>query len=215
MNKVLIFIVLLTASARAYAQYDFPEWQTEKYKTANTAANVSYMSKDEAEILLLLNYARMDGKLFAETYLKKYVEIKNLSNSKPLKSLYTELNKLNPLPLINPSEGLTKAARSHAEYMGKSGKLGHKGKGGKNPTERIEQFVEWDVWVAENCQYGAATPVEIVLHLLIDEKVPDLGHRKNILDKRAKYIGIAIAPHKDYRINTVMEFAGGIIRNKF
>ena len=211
--KVLLlnlFIFTFLTPATIKAQYDFPEWKDEKYKAANTTEGISYLSQDEKDIITIMNYARMNGQLFADTYVKKYAELKEMQNVKQVKSLINDLNKTKSLEPYKPNEGLTKSARSHAEYMGKQGKLGHIGKGKKNPAERIEEYVQWDVWVAENIQYGAKTPVDIVLHLLIDEKVPDLGHRKNILEVRGRYIGVAIAPHKTYGTNCVMELTGGI-----
>lgn len=204
------FFILFLFPAFVFAQYDFPEWEADVYKAANTGEVALYLSEQEKEVIKYLNYVRMNGKLFAETYVKKYAEINGKTNLKQVKSLIIDLNKTKPLEPYRPDEGLTKSAKKHAEYMGKQGKLGHIGKGGKNPAERIEEFVKWDIWVAENIQYGAKTPLDMVMHLLIDEKVPDLGHRKNILEPRGRYIGVSIAPHKTFSVNCVMELTGGI-----
>jgi uncharacterized protein YkwD len=63
--------------------------------------------------------------------------------------------------------------------------------------------------VGENCDYGYSIAVEAFIHLLIDSGDPvNLGHRKNILDANFKVIGVSGQPHKTYRWNYVMDFAG-------
>ncbi|MCZ6692800.1 MAG: CAP domain-containing protein, partial [Bacteroidetes bacterium] len=68
----------------------------------------------------------------------------------------------------------------------------------------------WEVTIGENCAYGLYSPLDIVMGLLIDEGVSDLGHRKNILNPDYKVIGVAIRPHKSYGTNCVQDFAGGV-----
>jgi hypothetical protein len=46
------------------------------------------------------------------------------------------------------------------------------------------------------------------MSLLIDKDVAGTGHRKTILDKRLVYAGVSIQPHKEYRWNCVIDFAG-------
>lgn len=192
------------------AQYDFEEWKSPEYAIADAAAEVTYLSDKEKDVIKIMNYARLNGKLFAETYLKKYAALKGKQQLKQVKSLSTDLLNTPILEVYSPNEQLSKAAKAHAEYMGKKGDIGHIGKGGKDPAQRVEDYIGWDVWISENIQYGVEHPAEIVLALLIDEKVPNLGHRKNILEKRGRYVGIAIAPHKSYKTNCVMDYTGGL-----
>jgi uncharacterized protein YkwD len=60
--------------------------------------------------------------------------------------------------------------------------------------------------VGENIYYGPYTPLEIVIQLLIDDGIEDLGHRKNLLSPKFNSIGVAIKPHKTYEYNCVMGF---------
>ena len=46
------------------------------------------------------------------------------------------------------------------------------------------------------------------MQLLVDDKVPNFGHRKNILNPAFKKVGVSIRPHKVYHYNCVMEFGG-------
>jgi uncharacterized protein YkwD len=60
--------------------------------------------------------------------------------------------------------------------------------------------------VGENCSYGYDQAIDIVISLLIDEGVPDMGHRKNTLNDQFNSVGVAIRPHKEYRVNCVIDF---------
>jgi uncharacterized protein YkwD len=62
----------------------------------------------------------------------------------------------------------------------------------------------------ENCQYGYNDGLSIVIDLLIDEEIPDLSHRKSLLNSEVKFIGVAIRKHKIYRYNCVIEMGYGL-----
>ena len=49
-------------------------------------------------------------------------------------------------------------------------------------------------------------PLSIVITLLIDDGIKGLGHRKNILNESYNSVGVAIRPHKSYRVNCVIDF---------
>lgn len=58
--------------------------------------------------------------------------------------------------------------------------------------------------------YGSDDPTDIVAQLLIDDGVPSRGHRKNILNKEFKIVGVAFGPHTKFKNMTVQNFAGGM-----
>ena len=62
--------------------------------------------------------------------------------------------------------------------------------------------------MGENCSYGYNDSESIVMSLLIDEGVASLGHRKNILSKDFKRVGVAIGKHPTYKYCAVMDFGG-------
>ncbi len=176
----------------------------------NTSISAKYLTDDEKEVIKWLNYIRAYPLEFSEKVLAPYAERKELKKSKYLKSLYRDLSNTTKMALLIPSQGLSKAAKYHANDMGKKGKAGHTSTNGWNMQERIEKYVRWEVTIGENCAYGLYSPLDIVMGLLIDEGVSDLGHRKNILNPDYKVIGVAIRPHKSYGTNCVQDFAGGV-----
>ncbi|MNE94399.1 hypothetical protein D3C80_1923560 [compost metagenome] len=60
----------------------------------------------------------------------------------------------------------------------------------------------------ENLSFGFSSGLGNVCMLLIDKGVPDLGHRKMILNTsyQLNTVGISIQPHKTYRYCAVIDF---------
>jgi len=156
----------------------------------NTASNEDYLTDEEKRVYYILNLVRLNPKSFAETYLAYLKNSRDYYES----SLYNELQKLKPLPLLKPNRKLYESARCHAEESGKSGYVGHERK-------KCTRY-----FMGECCQYGVGDAFEIVVHLLIDQGIPSLGHRKICLSNGYTELGVSIQPHKTYGVNTVMDF---------
>jgi glutaredoxin len=185
-----------------------PQWTKEQKEKAYTTATTKYLSQDEQEIIYLMNLARMDGNLFAKTYLSPYVAQEGMSTTSPyVKSLYLDLAKVKDLKPFNPSEKLSKSAKYHAIDMGKTGGIGHDSSDGTGCFERIDKYSSGGNMKAENCSYGNLDPLGVVMQLLIDDGVPSKGHRKNILNGGMGVVGVSVQPHKEYQSNCVQDFA--------
>lgn len=78
------------------------------------------------------------------------------------------------------SEQLRFAARDHVNDMGVVGKTGHTGTDGSTPGARMKRYTELKGLSGENIQYGVADPETVIDSLIIDDGVPDRGHRTNI-----------------------------------
>jgi len=74
--------------------------------------------------------------------------------------------------------------------------VGHRRRGCEEPN-----------FYSECCSYGFEKAVDIVLQLLVDYRVSDLGHRKIMLDSKQKLLGVSIQPHKKYSNNAVLDFS--------
>jgi hypothetical protein len=213
--RTICTLVFCTISFFTFSQeVSIDEWNSPKYRPANSAATVDYMNDVEKEVVRLMNCARMDGKLFARTYLIRYMQGYNVSKTNYLSTLINALENIPPGKPLIPSSGLTKSARDHAKDLGENGKMGHVGTDGSKMANRIERYTEWGDIIAENCSYGTKTALDIVCTLLIDEGVVTYGHRKNILSAEHNVVGVATAPHTAYKWDCVMDFAGSIIKEK-
>jgi uncharacterized protein YkwD len=51
------------------------------------------------------------------------------------------------------------------------------------------------------------SPRDVVIALIVDEGVPNRGHRKNIYDCGVTQVGVGIAPHRTYRLEVGQLFA--------
>lgn len=195
---VLLFVGMVSMPLAAQ------QWTSEQLVRANTARDASYLSEQEREVIFLCNLARMDGALFASTYLAQHTP--NDPSNWYIASLYSDLQTVRNQTLLYPSEQLHKTAAYHALDMGRTGQTGHTSSDGTLCKDRIYAVVS-TTYTAENCSYGFDDALNIVMQLLIDENVPSLGHRKNILNNNLNAVGVAIAPHTVYRYNCVMDFA--------
>ncbi len=160
------------------------------------------LSGPEGAVVGLLNEARTDPRGFAERYLKA-----RMREGPEAAECYREMLRMKPRAPVRVSESLVKAARDHARQMGSRGALGHTGADGSTLRTRVERHGQWSGSIAENIHYGSEQPLRIVLDLLIDEGVAGRGHRKNILDPAARWVGVGLARHRGYRFNCVMDFA--------
>lgn len=161
----------------------------------------------EEEVLQLLNQIRTNPQGFITSHVKDYLEENNLSNNSYAKSLIADLKRCKKMGELQLSKALSDVARSHALDMGKAGTVGHTSSDGTPFHLRIRNKAKAKGMIAENCEYGNDTALDIVMALLIDDGIKSLGHRKNILEPNYKWVGIAIEPHKTYRSNCVMDFA--------
>lgn len=199
---ILLFFSLVSTRSILQAQSNpYAEWDTSVLVRANTAAGIDYLTEDEKRIILLTNLVRTDGPLFAETFLKRYLEMTETRSNTYTKSLYDDLMAVQDLPILIPEKDLSGVARSHAIQSGKSGYAGHKGF-----SNRYKSIREKYMAVGENCNYGNHSPLQVVMRFLIDEDVPDLGHRHNMLDENFNSVGVSVKPHKRYDYNCVMSF---------
>ena len=199
----LAAILLLCLSGRLHAQRNgiYREWDESVLEKANTAAGSEYMNEDEQKVIFILNLARADGPLFAETFLKGYLALKEKKSDRYIRSLYRDLQDVKDLPMLQPEKDLYEIAREHAIRSGMKGYEGH-----RRFKSRYSPVMKKYMEVGENIYYGKYTPDEIVLQLLIDEGIQDLGHRNNILNPRFNSIGVCIKPHKTFIYNCVMSF---------
>jgi len=121
------------------------------------------------------------------------------------------LDEQNPVSRLKESKGLTRAAGDLVEAQGPLGETGHRGPDGSQPADRIGRHGKWESIIGENIAYGRyRTGRDVVAGLIVDDGVPDRGHRKTLFHPSFRLIGVNCGPHKVYRTMCVMNFAGGL-----
>ena len=203
-QSIFIFLIplLLTGIKISAQESAWDKWDRELIQELYTSRDIPYMTEEEQKTILFMNMARYNGALFAETFVKAYAEEKQLKKNSYLKSLYRDLKKVSGLTPLYPEEDLTSVAQGHAVKSGKTGHVGHKDMNKRFAPLRGKPYQGW----AENCSYGYQDALSIVITLLIDDGIKNLGHRKNILNESYNSVGVAIRPHKRYRVNCVIDF---------
>lgn len=189
LKKIVTLCYFLVASLCSYCQ----DWTDEQLSSAATAADINWLTEDEQNAIMYINLARMYPKDFVRIELEdaSELDVKNLSY---LNSLKRELNSMLPAGAVNFDNTAYEYARCFAKESGQRGIIGHK----RKTCPRLSY--------AECCSYGVRAGWDIALQWLIDEGVPDLGHRKNCLGKNFTKIGLSIQPHKKYAVCAVADF---------
>lgn len=119
------------------------------------------------------------------------------------------LSRSKPLPPLVWSEGLAAAAAELAEEQGDSGATGHTGRKSRGVKERVERHGTWERRIGENIGYGPKGARNMVMQLIIDDGVPNRGHRLNTFSRDFTTAGVACGPHPRYGSMCVVDFAGG------
>ena len=116
-----------------------------------------------------------------------------------------------PLDTLAPSSVLVASADSHVRDQGPIGGMGHIGADGSDPGQRVDRYGHWTGRMAEDISYGFdASAKDVVRQLIVDDDVPDRGHRKAIFNPAMRYAGVACGPHKVYRFMCVIDFASTV-----
>ncbi len=109
------------------------------------------------------------------------------------------------------NEGLARAARLHAQDLGPRGGLEHVGSDGSRLSARLNRLGTWHGLIAENIGTLEVDPRQLVIQLLVDDGVPERGHRHNLFNPELHQAGAGSAPHRDYRVVTVIDYADGFV----
>ena len=113
-----------------------------------------------------------------------------------------------PVPRLELSAGLTRAARDHVRDRGPGGSMGHKGSDGTLVMQRANRYGRWNRTISENIAYGPLDARGMVAGLIIDDGVPNRGHRVNTFDANVRVAGVACGPHRVYGRMCVIVHAG-------
>ncbi len=198
---LMMFTILHFKSSTGQSLYDNllkTGWDKVTLDKANTAAKVDYLTDEEKQVILVLNLARIEPAKFSRLHIITDNDASN--QNEYYRSLVDTLSGLAPLPALLPNRTLSHIARAYADSTGKTGFVGHGDFNGR--TKGIACSI-----VGENIAYGSPDAISIVKDLLLDEGVPSLGHRKNMLEVQYKYVGVGISPHRIYDTICVMDFS--------
>lgn len=160
-------------------------------------------NETNTEMIRLVNFVRQEPQRFLVEVALPYIQEHELDKSSYSKSLVRTLKTHTSLPPLIENKQLMLMAADYASEAGKKGWIGH-----IRTDARFKKYAPDIDITGENLQFGSKDALAVVMDLLIDQDVRNLGHRKNILDPDFTEIGVAFGNHKSYDTIGVMVFGG-------
>jgi uncharacterized protein YkwD len=111
----------------------------------------------------------------------------NQEELRAIEDLIEQLKNTPALSILQPHEGIYRAAEKHAKDLNANGwGLGHRGSDGSWPQDRVLKFAPDMSDGNENlaARFPEPSARQIVLDLLIDSGIPGYGHRHNMLNPK-------------------------------
>lgn len=162
-----------------------------------------------SEVFAEVNLARTQPALYAQFVGEHAASGRSRASRGAVREATNFLRRTRPLPALEWSEGISRAALAHVLDTGARGRTGHTGSRGQSPWQRMARFGKRSGSAAENLSYGPSDARSIVVAMIVDEGVPGRGHRHNIFGPGFRVAGIATGAHARYGTMCVMDFAGG------
>ena len=146
----------------------------------------------EKDLFYWTNYFRQNPRRFQETVLVEFYLQFPEAKSAYSRSLELDIKHApSSLQMLLPDNGLLNAAQQHAsDLVKRGGVICHISSNGKTFVERLQQAGQYKC-VAENVYIGSLSGLESLITLLIDNGVPDKGHRMNLLDSKFGRMGVS------------------------
>jgi uncharacterized protein YkwD len=154
------------------------------------------LSGEEAQVLNYINQIRANPKKFYDDYVRSYALSDSRIDPSFLRSLQADIRDVDHLPTLTLSPALEETSRFMSQDLSRSGRrrLSHTSSGGLSFEKRMESI--HSSCAGENLYSGVnRSALQMVLDLLIDWRVPDLGHRKNLLNPNYTHIGISLSAY--------------------
>ena len=107
------------------------------------------------------------------------------------------------------SRGMSLGSKDHVKEQESTGVIGHQGRDGSRPGDRVNCYGRWQGTISENISYGIDSARWMTMALIIDDGLPDRSHRKNMFDAQAGLIGVACSNRVAGQLLCVTTFAVG------
>ena len=216
-KNLLLIVCCAILSATVYSQKKTPE--VKKNVSPPTAQKIP-LSKMEQSVVEELNEARTNPKKYAG-YLKeqsqamqgKIIKIKNktdvrtIEGAPAIEEAIGDLNTVADLGKFQVVEGLTSVARAQLTDLQQDSSIGHFGRDGSDLKTRLARFGAATGKCGENICHRGDTARDVVMIFLVDDGVKSRSHRKAVLSKNFKQIGVACGTGKKSESLCVVVFA--------
>jgi len=173
----------------------------------NHQGSFNKLSHPEREFYYWVNYSRLNPKLFFDSVVRPIVTIYPQLKGDNLESLEKDIAKMQSLPLLTLNGSLTQMAKTHAiDIVSHEATPSHNSTNGQTFSERFKAH-KFQKCGGENVSFGGNDPIFLLVLLYLDINVPELGHRKALLNSAYTETGIGAAFYKNGNIFIVEDFS--------
>lgn len=155
------------------------------------------LEKEEKDLFYWVNVLRSNPSGFGKTLIQPFLLQFPEANSSYSKSLLKELEKCSSLPMVEPSSALMKASKRHASDLSlHQNGISHTSSDGRSFQMRMSDAGIVNC-AGENIYEGNKDALFAVIILLIDQGVPNKGHRLTLLNPQFNQMGVAFESLKN------------------
>ena len=193
------------------------EWPDSIY---STITNSDFLTSEEKEVVIELNKCRTNPIRYSNEVLVPF--LRSMSESGifvdsrghnlrikegkiAVQEAIDALNRQKPNSMLYPKEYLSLAAKAHCNDHGPKSLVGHGGTDGSSPSTRAKRHNPNVSGVGENIAYGSFSARDVMISFIVDDDVPDRGHRANIFRDYSN-VGVSFGYHKGFGIMCVQDF---------
>ena len=151
------------------------------------------LAEQSKTLLYWTNYCRYNPKKFLDSVLNPILDLFPSLNKQEAASLRVDLEKRGPLPMYSLELTLTKTAQLHASDIArKKSPISHVSTNGADFGSRMKQ-AGIQRCASENISLSSQSILLSLVLLYLDIGLPELGHRKALMDPNLREIGIGTA----------------------
>lgn len=164
------------------------------------------LSKEAKGLLYWTNFSRNNPKIFWDSAVVPILRLFPSLNKQEARSLELAFSRVGSLPLFTLNTQLVKTAQAHAaDIAGKNARPSHTSTNGTDFGTRMK-LAGIRKCANENISLSQSPLLAVVL-LYLDIGLPELGHRKTLLDPNLREIGVGSALYGKDQWFLVQDFA--------
>lgn len=178
-------------------------------QSKNFIVSLAHQDSFESQVLAELNQVRSNPSAYANWLSQIKRSIRTMEGPGVIDEAIHALRATEPMLPLQRSVGMSVAAGDHVKDQGPRGTIGHTDSNGVGPCQRVSRYgvLSHPQACSENVSYGMATPQDVVRQLIVDDGVPDRGHRRIVLNPRLAIAGVACGAHARYQTMCVIDYA--------
>lgn len=152
------------------------------------------------------NYSRKNPRRFWDSVVAPIVNLYPETKDSYSASLQKDLFNAASLPLLQPNKTLLNTSYTLAKDLAdQKASPSHTSPSGMTFSERMKSAGITNC-AGENISFGPSNPVMMLVLLYLDRGVPQLGHRKSLLNPSFTEMGVGTAAYPDNNIIVIQDF---------